>query len=732
MNRRRLVLVMVLLVLGVGAVSLQFLGLFEPAGSAGGAGAVSYRVERGQVVRTLPNGAEEVMPAPAFEDESFSPAADLDPSGIGSLVARLGSVPAGADVRLGLVRCEPTDDTVAQVSLGGDEERYAHVGKPIDPSLASGSGEEGADTSSELSWGSLSSGAWQLVALEGSTHVPAGASGMPVWVRAEDTTILMVDLVRNGAIRCRVLLPDDEAVPGADVRLFGPLDPGIDLAVIDPGDLVGLRASRLLTDEGGLFRMDGLAVGASYGVHAWTEEGVWATGVLRAQPPGSEAEVLRATAPHRVNVLVQESGTGKPIANAQVLVMDDALNRLRGLTREQCLTQPLRTAEVTDERGLTTLTAELGSWLFVADEQHDLGVLQVTETVVASDPALVVLDVLGSDIVRVTTSAGWPVAGARIEARLQGGKGVQSVTKALNIVASDARGEFRVSELGKLPEAAWGNLNLFATHETEGSGGVALNMSWFLDGVRGLPKTIVLRKPGALQIDVETAGWSTPAPGVDDPRHDRAGLDEQAAKDHLLRLKLTYLGSHAPRMELSAQNGILKTVDIDAWEQGLPETRFENLEPGYYAVEIQSIARGVLFVTPALRVFPGETTHYWVASPRPELHAGVTLEVDPLLVGASSDFVTLLPEGGPVLQAATPGIMSPEAGLSDRRANFDAAGHASFVLVRPGRYMIGFGVKKEDGGIQWHQTATFQLGPGDERHLTEVAPQAAPFGVVVY
>lgn len=661
-----------------------------------------------------------VLPLAVDADGAGSQKEAEAPVSPGRLVVRLVRDFSGDGVRLGAVRCERSDEATGSFLSGGNDRRFTYVGEALESSR-----ESAAD---ELSWDALQPGTWQVIALKDSTLVPSDDLLWPVVVRSGETTTVSMNLVPGGVIRCRVELPGGEPVAAADVRLVGPLGPQFDFRHADANDLEGLTSGRYVTDEQGMFEVNALPRGARYGAHVWSRDGVRATGVVEARGPDAEHDILQATAPFRLNVVVRARSDGRHLPDTRIFVVDNGLNRLAGVARGQSLMQPIRES-VTDAQGFTTVMAEPGAWLLVGHPDHEAATRQVTESLASLDPVEITLDHPDDGILRVTTTEGWPVAGARVTASVSRLSNRRFGGESLGEAVTDDKGEVDLARFGSLSSME-GTLMLHATHETYGRGGLSLDVKSLQKGVPGPGKDIVLRQPGALQLDFATGGWNTPRSGPVNPRHGRVDRDEQASKEHILKACLHYLGTPAWRMEFSSQDETVEALDIDGWANRLPQVRFDDLEPGYYAVAIEGEARSVLFTTPALRVFPGETTFHWVEPPDPARHGHVTLYVPPERFEESSGVATMFRPSASVLQrskGAHPGLWSPEVGLGDRRMKFDLSGRVTFELVPPGSYAVGLMLTDEGGEKRWHQTGSFEVGPGDDLFLEEVTPQVPPF-----
>lgn len=638
----------------------------------------------------------------------------------GRLVVAPTSAAPPASVSLELVACELVGPEAADTSLGGDANAWRDVGvrRPAD-----------AWTGSTWEWQALEPGMWRLVAGEESTHVPRGRSALPVEVLAGRTTSLDVDLVSAGVVFARLVRADGDGVAGAAVRVVGPLPPGCGEET-DWGDLAGTRIRKMTTDDEGRFTLAALESGSSYGLHGWSDVGDTVTAVLLASHPPAEMQTLLVSEPRHIQVRVTARADSRALPGAMVQVVDDHLNRLRGIGRAESPGRPLREAGPTDGDGRVDITVEPGAWLIVVCEGFDIASLRVPPSLEDGTELPIALDAPGDGLVHVVSESGAPVAGATLEATVTSVVNGRMLRLDAGQAVSNAWGAVELERFDHWSGQRSGALRLAARDDVEGVG-LELDIGGLIRAQRGLARTLVLRRPGNLEVDMAIHGWPQPKLDPFPNRFSSEDVRERQDKEHLFTLTLWYLGSPGLRTEFSTHHGAKRSLDPMGFAGGVSTARFDDLEPGDYCVELWSPARGISLISPALRVESGKTTHHWITAPDATSHGRVTVVPGGSTVPGIGDRMTLLPADGFAFHGALPVLLSPVVAMRDRHEPFDPSGRVTFDTVPPGRWVVGTASQDASGAVRWRQTPPFLLGPGDDLVLEVVLERASPpVGVV--
>ncbi|MFT7462136.1 MAG: hypothetical protein ACI9EF_000473 [Pseudohongiellaceae bacterium] len=660
----------------------------------------------------------------------------------GGLIARWSGATPPGELLLGLVEYKEVEEHGAALAALAGGEASVQWG-PYGNSLAAAGTPRlpQAEGPRERRWNQLPPGMWKVVALAGSEVVPVGA--LPVAVSAGEPRVVELTLAPAGAVRVRIELPGGELVAAAKLRVVGPLQPGFQLRWADPGELVGVAAWLGETDGQGEFTLPGVRLGSWYGVHAWTSHGVRATGEVVARSASDSAQIIEATPAVEVLVRLKMNRTLEPVAGRQLLLSEARLQRLSGIPTLDANGELgiLRASEPTDDRGELSLPCEPGVWLIAGGEGYSIVTAQITAEVIAAGELTMLLEKSAErDVLRVTTADGWPVQGAEVSGHWWyfDESGVKS--GAVNELRTNELGEFRVEDLGDLPDDLTGGLRLFAHHEQQGSGGLGINLSDIAPleslGLRAdsplpstLPRNIVVRRSGELQLEFDPLGWPEPPPLGRVLRRTAGDIAEAEEKARLLRLTLRFLGTESLRAELSKHHGDKRTIFVGFGDDEGKVT-FEDLEPGCYAVEIASESRGILITTAPLWVRSDEATVSWVEAPNQKLFGQVTLDLAAAGVlaeaTAANTYVSLDPEkeehwleGSPMLQPSVAGT----GGAGHRPVSED--GRAVFSGVYPGRYTLSVWLSDSPGNpfkTDLRSTKSFAVRPGDDlvlRALTE-------------
>ena len=549
----------------------------------------------------------------------------------------------------------------------------------------------------------------------------AGAVGSPMYV---------VELVPTGVVSVRLVRSAGDGVAGAAVRVVGPLPPGSGEQT-DWGDLPGTRIRRATTDDDGRVTLSGLQGAQRYGIHAWSHAGDTVTSVLEAVHPPAETETLLVTEPRHVRVRVTARADGCALAGAQVQVTDAHLNRLRGIGRMESANRPLREAGPTDGEGRVDLTVEPGAWLIGVCDGFDIASVRVPPSVADGAELALALDEPGDGLVHVVSAVGAPVAGATVEATVTSVVDGRLLRLEAGRAISDSRGAVRLSRFDHWSDRESGALRLAARHDVEGVGGLELDIGSVVRRQRGLSRTVVLRGPGSLEVDMALHGWPEPTLEPFPGGFDQADVRERQDKEQLFTLTLWYLGAPGLRTEFSTHHGERRSLDPTGFAGGVSTARFDDLEAGDYCVELWSPARGVALVSPAQRVGSGQTTHHWIAAPDATTHGRVTVVPGGSTAPGTGERMMLLPGDGLAFHGALPVLLSPDVALRDRRVPVDPSGRATFDAVPPGRWIVGAASRTADGVLVWRQSPPFLLGPGDDLRLEVVLePASPPVGVV--
>lgn len=674
---------------------------------------------------------------PESDDESTgSPVPRQEATG--RVIARWASstTPDSEEVRLALVPLREQGEGLAQ---GAGP--VLRLGPRSHPMIRSPAGEplapDGASPGERV-WSAVSPGAWQVVAVPNSPVVPEDAP--LVHVRAHATRVVELQLGPAGVVHVRIELPDGRPVSGAEVRVVGPLPAGLRMETTDPGELVGVTDRRCTTDEQGEFEVRGVSPGAWYGVHAWTADGTRATGEVRAQVLPDAPETLVATPPVEVLVRVLDRETGAPVGGVPLVIVDNRLQALSGVAPSRDI-DPLQITEPTDERGEVRVRCEPGAWVITRSDSSDLCTLQLSESAVAAGEVVLYLDRVDLGILRVTRPDGTPVSGARVEGRWSFWDASREASGELSPVQTDARGEFPLAALGELPQNLPAALDLHASHPRDGIGGIRIGLENLPphvrpeEGMAPVPKSIIIRPAGSLELSWASDGWPEPPPVQIDARWNAEDLAEQDDAARGVRFTLRYLGSSALRSETSRQHGEHRGARV-----GRPgddeRVVFEDLEPGCYAVSIESRARQLVFTTPPLWVRPGETTVHWVAPPAREALGQVALDVGAAgYLGeatATRNTATLRAEVSAGYLVGSSLLQPSIAGEGDAGNQVvPADGRVVFQNVHPGRYTIGLWLPDASGGPGervYRLTEAFDVGPGDDLLLRQLEEVPAPPG----
>jgi len=592
----------------------------------------------------------------------------------------------------------------------------------------------------ERSWSGVPVGSWQVVTLPTSDVAISSAS--PIHIRGEETRVVELELVPTGEIFVRVELATDDPVTGASVRVVGPLPPGLNFATSCTNELSNTMEWRGTTDADGLFRVSGLAPGAWFGVHAWTSEGTRATGQIQSMAPAKKPARLVATPAAKILVRTVDSESGLPISGLEVFVTDNRLQELSG-ARHRGNVEELRMAGPTDALGTTELNCEPGTWVFTGgdDKGYGLTTLQITESVIAAGQITVRLDTIGNDTLRVITADGRPVPNAEVSGTWWSFSESGGRAGELNSVTTDGRGEIAVEALGDLPTSSPSGLNLYARHPSAGSGGLGIDPADLPpradpdSGRIPLPREIIVRPSGSLELHFAPLGWPIPRPPMGSGTWSTERLDEAEEMARALRLTLRFLGTPAVQRSWSAHHGETRGVLVgQADDDGT--VRFEDLEPGCYAVAVSSRGRDLSFTTPPLWVRESETTSYWVEAPRAQQFGTVTLDIADAGVlwdaTESPSSATLMAQKS-VVHLDSSYLLQPSiAGEAEaRRLPVSPGGRVVFGFVAPGRYSIGLllpDAASPTGELVFRTTDMFEVAPGEEIFLSTLTAVPTPAG----
>lgn len=592
----------------------------------------------------------------------------------------------------------------------------------------------------ERSWSGVPVGSWQVVVLP--TSEVAISSAPAIHIRGKETRVVSLELVPTGEVFVRVGLASGDPVPGASVRVVGPLPPGLNPATACTRDLSNAMDWRGSTNADGLFRVSGLAPGGWFGVHAWTSEGTRATGQFQSKPLTGEPDRLVATPAANVTVHTVDSESGLPIAGLHVLVTDNQLQELSGVRQEPNV-EPLRTVGPTDALGTVVLNCEADAWILTGGSQsgYGLATLQITESVIAAGQITVRLDLVGNDFLRVMTPDGRPVPNATVSGTWWSFGESGGQTGDLTPVTTDEHGEFAVEALGELPASSSNGLMLHARHPSAGSGGLAIDTADLPpradpdSGRIPLPQVIIVRPSGSLELHFAPLGWPVPQPPTGSGLWNAEQLDEAEEMGRALRLSLRFLGTSAVQRSWSSHHGETRGVLVGrADDDGT--VRFEDLEPGCYTVAVSSRSRGLSFTTPPLWIRESETTSYWVEAPRAQDYGTVTLDITDAGVlwdaTETPSSATLMAHKSIVHMDSSLVLQPSIAGEAEaRRLPVPLDGRVVFRFVAPGRYSIGLLLpyaSHPTGELVFRTTDTFEVGPGEELFLSTLKAAPAPPG----
>ena len=653
-----------------------------------------------------------------------------------TLIARWpGDMPIG-NIHLGLVALVDESEVshgseTVRWQLGPYADALFQSGKPIPADKAG---------SRERSWFGVPVGTWKVVALP--TSEVAITSATAIHIRGQETRVVDLELAPPGELFVRVVLASGDPVPGARVRVVGPLPPGLNMATACTSELSNSMDWRGTTDAHGLFRVSGLAPGDWFGVHAWTSAGTRATGQFQSKTRSRKPDRLVATPAPKITVHTVDSSSGLPIAGIHVLVTDNRLQELSG-SRQQGSIEQLRMAGPTDALGTVVLNCEADSWILAGGYEagYGLATLQITKSVIAAGQITARLDTIDHDTLRVMTADGRPVQDANVSGSWWSYGEAGAQTGELASVTTDWRGEFAVEALGDLPSGSPSGLNLYARHPSAGSGGLTLDPADLppradpRSGRIPTTRSIIVRPSGSLELHFAPLGWPSPQPPSGSGPWNTERLAEAEERSRALRLRLRFLGTAASQRSWSSHHEERKGVLVgQADDDGT--VRFEDLEPGCYAVAISSRSRGLSFTTPPLWVRDSETTSHWVEAPRTQDYGTVTLDIADAGVlwdaTESPSSATLMAhksivhlEGSLVLQSSIAG--EAEA----RRLPVPLDGRVIFSFVAPGRYTIGLLLPEASapsGQLAYCSTDEFDVGPGEELFLSTLKAAPAPIG----
>ncbi|RKY18159.1 MAG: hypothetical protein DRQ55_14080 [Planctomycetota bacterium] len=650
----------------------------------------------------LPTSAQAAAGDAAFDAEER-----------GRLVARWPALSVPREVRLVAEKLTSVSEEARvgapRVLLGFIAQPMAPTGDALPPS---------AQANTQRTWDDLEAGSWRVVAAADSLWIPARS--LPVEVHPGETRFVELELVPAGQLVARLVRPDGDPVPGADVRLLGPLPPGFDLHRTSPDDHIGVVERRLKTDLDGELSVAGVVVGDRYALYAWTDAGDQGSAMLLSRPPPCSAEQVQLTPAVMMDVFVRESDSGVPLAGVEVRVTDHVLSSLRG-ERELMDIDALREIKLTDEQGRTSLSCEPGSWILVVSASHDIATVQVTPELAARGRYEAFLDLPERSVGYVTTVAGDPLPDVRVSASWTGFRDGVSESGSLSSTTTDARGEFELADMGSLPDLDMGSVSFQAEHSVHGSGGVEVPLPPLKNGERVMPVSIMLRQTGGLQLEFEPTTW--PEPMYRAPRRNMGADDrlEQALKDDSLSLKLKYLGNSGARTEFSSEHGARRSVKLSGFFGAETSAEFDDLVPGIYSVTITSRSRDFRLHTPSLRVYPGEVTHYFVQPPDVALFATVTLDLSTTPLqgprGERSLEVCLMTVEKQPGHGALPILLPPNAGEWDmRRVRIQDNENVTFTWVPPGRYTLLLPVQDpaDPNNVLMRMSHRFTVGPGDD------------------
>lgn len=730
---RRWMLPLIVLLLGLGGVAYWL----TSGGLASGVGANGPTSIGGlgshEAADALPRGRSVGEPLPLVIESRTAPDREMAPprssatasdggaGQTGSLLAHVEGDPESGPATLLAVPMSAGDDGTAPGSLATEGTARFWMGPYSAPRVASAVGmppdvvEPGRRV-----WKRLAPGAWRVVSAPGSAAVPARV--MPLQLRPGTDHEIWVQLLPAWAVSVRLELPNGQPVAGARVRVMGPLSEGIDPSRAFVQDLVGIMETVTRTDEEGVARVTGVHPG-SYSVHAWTDDGTRATATVTAQPASADPWRLEAVPSVRMKVFVADRESGAPLEGAELAVVDNVLSGLSGEPTNGAA--GLReAAHASDRNGLIEVDCEPGAWLLCNCPAFGIGTVQVTREAASIGEITVLLDAAGRDVFTVVRPDGSPVQGAQVDACWTDftDRGPQEVP--LGSARSDNHGVVTLDALGRAPDSENGSYRFVASHPSAGRGTLELPIEFVREQMTSLPKTIVLRAPGALELHLASVGWPDRTP---DEQHE---IPRESPRDVQIKLELNYLGTPAMRTEFSTHQGLEKGVVLTGDPGDTPVVHFEDLEPGLYAVRVSSFSPGFRFTTPTLRVLPGETTIQWIDPPDPAASATVTLALEGMLLlparGSSStpdailESVRRIPGHG-----ITHGVLPPGAGGGDvERVSLGSDGRFQFRLVLPGRYIINVPVHDPAGGdaFQWRVTRAFDVGPGDDVLLRALEP----------
>lgn len=655
-----------------------------------------------------------------------------DFSDSGSVVAKIHVRSNDVGIELALRRCTPP--LAAEPATSQPLEPVLYLGTRNAPLPLGGEllKPDSITIAGEYQWDDVVPGTWCIVGLPQSEFVPEAP--FPLLVRPGELTVVNLQLSRAGVIRGVLEFPDGSPVANANVRTFGPILESYPLDSADPGDQVGITSRACLTDAAGGFEVTGLPLGLLFGIHAWTDTGARSTTALHSTLPSADPYVLQVSLPVELVVRVLDSQSRSPISGVIVYVMDHRLNALSGVSREHTTHTPLRASMPTDADGITHVVAEPGSWLVVTVANFDVATQQVSLEGATMGTTDMLLDPPGISTVRVTTPSGVPIADAAIEC-VWGTihPAAQAIDKP-RVLRSNSLGEVFLADLGFAHGEEPATIRLYGHHAYYGIGGVEIDYSAV--SPHSFPRSLILRPPGKLELVFTPAEWCEPTDAIVGRYWTQEDVDESDIKALAVEVTLRFLGNETLRREFSRQDGVSRSVLIGGVMDDEHRVVFNDLEPGFYAIEVVSTSRQIVFSTPTLRIVAGESLTYWVRPPSSKYYGRVVFELRPPPAVDESDThyaidamlvpLTRMSEGG-AMPYILPSIVAETA---VRRSRIDVQGVAEFSYVPPGRYVVGIALPGVDGTRSWLQTAEFVVYPGDYVHVTDIERHDPPLGVL--